>query len=108
MWLLHLLLESWRERLGRLQELATEPSGSQWLWQARARILRFLISRYGDGAAAAPRAKMRPLKEVPRVTFCRVEPREAPPKSRDDLSGIFRSIRRANVEARGRLRWRWI
>jgi len=107
MWFLHLLIQSWRERLAGLHELAAEPSGSQWLWLARARILRFLISRYSAEPVGAVPVGHPALKDKPRVTVCVVEACDAPPRTREDLASIFLSIRRENLEAQRRLRWRW-
>ncbi len=108
MWFLRLLLESWRERLAAAHVMAAEPLGTPWLWRVRTKILRYLISRYEAEAAQGTEGAMRALPDKARVTFCRVEAADCPPKSRHDLMDLFTSIRRANAQARDRLRWRWL
>jgi hypothetical protein len=109
MWFIQQLLALWQRRLVGLRELAADPDmGTNWLWRARVRILSFLISRYSDPMAAAreeSRASVDPYAPVLQVFL--VEPRDAPPKNRQNIAGVLHAIRAVNAEARRRLRWRW-
>ena len=91
-WLIAHFLEFWRARLARACELAQEPMGTPWLWSARARIYRFLLSRYGEEAGVHP-APPRGLRARGRVIVFDVEAAEAPPRARQNLAALFGSIR---------------
>lgn len=108
MWLIQQLLAVWRERLVRLRALAAEPDlGGNWVWRARARILTFLISRYGDPDAAAREESCFGVGPGMERTLCLVEPVDAPPRARENLGALLEAIKKTNAEARRRLRWRW-
>ena len=49
-------LLKWRERLNRLDsQLNAEPDASlAWRWQGEAKVLRFLLRRYGEGRPLSP------------------------------------------------------
>ncbi len=44
----HPLLEGWQRRLGEALERAELDPRSEWFWQVRAKVLRYLIARYEE------------------------------------------------------------
>jgi hypothetical protein len=98
------LLAQWRERLGIVRGLAAA-SDDGWLWRLRARVLTFLISRYGERDGDDARI-VGNITRVPTPSFCLVDPEDHPPRQTARLSDLIRSIHTENDRARARLRWR--
>jgi hypothetical protein len=48
----HPLLLEWQQRLAALSRLIEAQSENDWRYEARARVLRYLISRYGHQPVA--------------------------------------------------------
>ena len=94
--LLTLILE-WRTRLRGMIPFSTDPA-SGWLWTIRARILRFLISRYDTVAQVeAPRAFIFKAPPPP-PTFCIVTSADGPPpRSGDAIRALLDDIHSCNL-----------
>lgn len=43
----HPLLHEWQQRLNQVNEKLASPTRSTWLWEIRAKILKYFLSRYG-------------------------------------------------------------
>ncbi|TWU11533.1 hypothetical protein CA54_03400 [Symmachiella macrocystis] len=43
----HPLLTEWQQRIDELNERIAAPSRSKWLFEIRAKILKYFVSRYG-------------------------------------------------------------
>jgi hypothetical protein len=111
MLLISQLLTYWRHRLERVRSLAADPrpvSGDQWLWQVRARILSFLVSRYSDPAAARREQALMNLS-FPTLdpSLFEVEAFEVAPRSRQRLGQKLRAIHQSNFDNWRAQRWRW-
>lgn len=116
-WIIHewiarlmLLRERLREHFAAGSVAGGERESDAWYLIIRARILAFLVQRYrelpmetevrGQSATESER-----VGEMP--TFCAVLPEDAPPRKREDLGRLLRSIRARNEASRPRWRW-WI
>ncbi len=54
----HPLLPEWQQRIDELNERIAAQTRSKWLWEIRAKILKYFVSRYGKQPPrniAAPR-----------------------------------------------------
>lgn len=54
----HPLLPEWQQRIDELNEQIAAQTRSKWLWEIRAKILKYFVSRYGKQPPrkiAAPR-----------------------------------------------------
>jgi hypothetical protein len=97
------LIAEWRARLPRVRALADNDPSTGWLWSIRARILKFLISRYEQAsevtAAIPPRAQERLLP--PPIPFCTVVSADGPPpRSGAAIVAILEDIGRCNRRER--------
>ena len=118
---MHWIIHEWIARLMLLRERLREHMGAggaaggggeadAWFLILRARILAFLVQRYRDlpmeseeRGQESPRQGEAGTGSMP--TFCAVLPEDAPPRKRDDLGRLLRSIRARNEASRPR--WRW-
>jgi len=101
------LIAEWRQRLGRARLFRDElDRGYAWLWEIRARILSFLLSRFQE-PAESPEPGLTPELPIPHppATYCIVRAADGPPpRSGEAIASILRDIRFCNR----RMRSRWV
>ena len=106
------LIADWRFRLQQARRLRDElDRGYAWIWEIRARILRFLLSRYVEhpdpgGSIASQQVPTAHPPSQPLITFCVVLSADGPPpRSGEAIGSLLRDIKSCN--RRGRSRWVW-
>jgi hypothetical protein len=99
----------WRRRLDRASAPAPVPSAStDWLVRVQARILTFLVSRYGDERAARREESLLGLApHTLDTSLFDLQPVEVRPRSRERLGAMLHTIHQLNVDAWRARRWRW-
>lgn len=90
--------EIWVEQRDRFEPLATGDSSHAWYWQIRLKIVRFLISRYGNWPESY-RGKSQP-PSMPGTDMPRWQDTGDRTKSPDDIRRLLLNIRHEVAAAR--------
>ena len=91
----HPLLLEWQQRLAALGRLIDAQSENDWRYEARARVLRYLISRYGHQPVAENPVVLSGRRAYETVAPVGVRDRGGePPKSRAVIRNLLEDIHR--------------